>query len=91
MVRSGRIGGSGGGAYSSRLSKVKPARASGRQKWKASETEIHESIDPLLEKISEHGLASLSEDEKKQLEKRGVLVEKRAGGWRLEGACPRWS
>ncbi len=41
------------------------------------EAEVHESIDPILEKISKHGIASLSRSEKERLEKaRAVLLEK---------------
>ncbi len=38
---------------------------------------MHESIDPILEKISKHGMASLTKSEKARLEKaRAELIEK---------------
>lgn len=41
------------------------------------EVEVHDSIDPILEKISKHGIASLSRSERDRLEKaRAVLLEK---------------
>jgi hypothetical protein len=43
--------------------------------------DVHESIDPLLDKISKHGLASLSNSERAALEKARVsLLRKERGG-----------
>lgn len=51
-----------------RADEVAPARR---------EPEVHESIDPILEKISKHGMASLTKSEKARLEKaRAELIEK---------------
>ena len=48
-----------------------------RQVQAAKETEVNESIDPILEKISQHGMNSLTEAEKRTLERaRSALLKK---------------
>ncbi len=55
----------------------RPARRARANKDAEPELSLHESIDPLLEKISKHGIGSLTKQERLRLEKaRDTLLEK---------------
>jgi len=58
-------------------SPVKSPRKRTPTKKIRKEPDLHESIDPILEKISSQGIASLTKDEKTRLERaRAALIEK---------------
>ncbi len=54
----------------------KPVRRTPAKKPR-KDPDVHESIDPILEKISKHGMSSLTKEEKARLERaRAVLIQK---------------
>ena len=56
---------------------LKPSRKGSATKKIGKEPDVHESIDPILEKISRQGIGSLTKDEKTRLERaRTALIEK---------------
>ncbi len=59
------------------LGPIRPARLARREKAPEPEPDLHESIDPLLEKISKHGIGSLTKRERQRLEQaRAALLER---------------
>jgi len=52
-------------------------RKSRKRREEPSEADLHESIDPLLEKISKHGIGSLTKSERQRLEQaRAALLDR---------------
>jgi membrane associated rhomboid family serine protease len=62
------MGGKKGGAPSHPAGSAAPAAGSGTGRSRQAERELLEDVDRILDKISEHGIASLTEAERKRLD-----------------------
>jgi membrane associated rhomboid family serine protease len=57
--------------------KPAPRRSRAKRREESEEADLHESIDPLLEKISKHGIGSLTKGERQRLEQaREALLDR---------------